>query len=139
MVKVLSSSVWSVNWFVPVPWTVPVSVPRFGGPMSEVFGTGVTNSENVTPLAVDKFRPMDPSELVTITVSRWISSLNARGAEPADKVTGKGEEVKLKVNGPLVVGVTWQTLPTAQVELIVVSEALKIVSCGLENVRFIPL
>jgi hypothetical protein len=61
-----------------------------------------------------------------------MSSLKAKG-ELADKVTGKGEEEKLSVKG-VVVGVSWQTLPTAQVELMAVSEALKIVSCGLAKV-----
>jgi hypothetical protein len=63
-----------------------------------------------------------------------MSSLKAKG-ELADKVTGKGgDEEKLSVNEPVVVSGSTQTLPTAQVELMLVSDALKIVSCGLAKV-----
>jgi hypothetical protein len=62
-----------------------------------------------------------------------MSSLKAKG-ELADKVTGKGKEEKVSVNGPLVLAGSTQTVPTAQVELMLVSEALKIVSCGLAKV-----
>ena len=62
--------------------------------------------------------------------------MNSRG-ELADKVTGNGEVEKLKVNAPEaeVPGITSQTFPTAHVELMLVSEALKIVSCGFAKVR----
>jgi len=72
-----------------------------------------------------------------------MSSLKAKG-ELADKVTGKAEEFEeLKLSEkeePLVgFGVSWQTLPTAQVELSALSEALKIVSCGLAKVMLRPV
>jgi hypothetical protein len=62
-----------------------------------------------------------------------MSSLKAKG-ELADRVTGKGEEEKVSVNGPLVLAWSTQTVPTAQVELMLLSEALNIVSCGLAKV-----
>ena len=58
--------------------------------------------------------------------------------ELAVTVIGKGADEKLRVKG-LVVGVSWQTLPTAQVELRAESEALKMVICGLAKVRLKPV
>jgi hypothetical protein len=84
---------------------VPVTKPYCGG-------VGVDgSSETVTPLAALRFTERSD----WITVLRW-KSITKPSGDVVLTVTGKGDDVKESEDELLLnVGVSWQTLPTAQV------------------------
>jgi hypothetical protein len=131
MVNVLPQSVCSVNWF----WlaltlsTVPFRNPNRG--LGVIIGG---SSPTVMPLVTPRFTERSD----WMIVFRWKSTSKPRG-EFAEMVTGKGADVRLTVAElSSIVGVSWHTLPTAQVLAIDESEALKMTSSGLANVRLNP-